>query len=52
MIEALADAVYDDSKIGEDIRLDNGTSNIDSLDAFEYSLEPYIKNLTDAGFRR
>lgn len=52
VIEALADAVYDDSKIGEDIRLDNGTSNIDSLDAFEYSLEPYIKNLTDAGFRR
>ena len=37
-------AVWDDKKM-DDTRLDNGTSNIDILDAFEYSFEKYIKAL-------
>lgn len=39
-IDAFKTAVYD-SKAHEDKRLDNGTSNIDSLDAQEYSTEPW-----------
>ena len=37
-------AVWDDKKM-DDTRLDNGTSDIDILDAFEYSFEKYIKAL-------
>lgn len=36
--DALAEAVWDESK-NEDIRLDDGTSDIDTLDALEYSIE-------------
>lgn len=43
--EAFQDAVYDDKVVGEDVRLDNGTSDIDTLDAFEYSFERYIPRL-------
>lgn len=48
--DALASAVYDDKK-QVDTRLDDGTSDIDSLDAFEYSIEPYYKQLEAAGHR-
>lgn len=48
--EALATAVYDDSK-AQDTRLDDGTTDIDSLDAFEYSIEPYYKQLEAYGHR-
>lgn len=43
--EAFQSAVYDDRVVGEDVRLDNGTSDIDTLDAFEYSFERYIPQL-------
>jgi len=43
-IDALCNAVWDDSK-PEDVRLDNGTTNIDSLDSKEYSVEPYQKTI-------
>lgn len=49
--DALSAAVYDSKKL-DDTRLDDGTTNIDSLDAFEYSIEPYYKQLEAAGFRR
>ena len=42
LIEGLKDAVYDDNEN----RLDNGTSNIDSLDSFEYSFESVGKQLS------
>ncbi|MCI5668789.1 MAG: PBSX family phage terminase large subunit [Oscillospiraceae bacterium] len=45
LVEAFQGAVYDDKVIGEDVRLDNGTSDIDTLDAFEYSFERYIPRL-------
>lgn len=38
---ALCDAVWDE-KVLEDERLDNGTSDIDTLDAFEYSFENHL----------
>ena len=38
-IKALEEAVYDDSKPVKDVRLDNGTTDIDSLDSMEYSTE-------------
>ncbi|MFA6813769.1 MAG: hypothetical protein WCR45_11915, partial [Bacteroidaceae bacterium] len=43
-IDALKNAVWDSTKF-EDVRLDNGTSNIDSLDAQEYTTEKYTKDL-------
>jgi len=50
MIEAFRDAVYDDKH--EDERLDDGTSDIDSLDAFEYAIEPHFTALEAAGIRK
>ena len=42
LVSALKEAVYDSEK-HEDVRLDDGTTDIDSLDAYEYSFERYIK---------
>ena len=41
---ALCEAVWDDKH--EDQRLDDGSTDIDTLDAFEYSIEPEMINLT------
>ena len=38
-IDAVRSAVYD-AKSQEEKRLDNGTTDIDSLDAWEYSITP------------
>ena len=46
--KALCSAVYDE-KSQNDTRLDNGTSDIDSLDSFEYSFELYIPKLIKWG---
>lgn len=46
-IDALKSAVWDSKKVTEDVRLDNGTTNIDSLDALEYALEREIPTLND-----
>lgn len=46
-IDALRSAVYDKKYLTEDVRLDNGTSNIDSLDALEYSFERDINDLLE-----
>lgn len=47
MIDAFQTAVYD-PKSYDDVRLDNGTSDIDSLDAFEYTIEPWQEKLIRA----
>ena len=47
-IDAYASAVYDSKNLTADVRLDNGTSNIDTLDASEYCYEPHIYDLCDA----
>ena len=46
-IEALQSAVWDSRKLTEDVRLDNGTTNIDSLDALEYCYERDIPVLVE-----
>lgn len=46
-IEALSEAVWDSRCKEHDVRLDDGTTNIDSLDALEYSLEPYMKEMIE-----
>lgn len=43
---AMQEAVWD-SKAKEDIRLDDGSSDIDSLDAFEYTIERDIDRLIE-----
>lgn len=45
VIEALRTAVWDERNIHKDVRLDNGTTNIDSLDAMEYALERFERQL-------
>ena len=47
-LDAYAAAVYDSKNITSDVRLDNGTSNIDTLDATEYAYEREIYDLCDA----
>lgn len=42
LVEALCSAVYNNKKMTDE-RLDDGTSDIDTLDAFEYAWERYIK---------
>ena len=46
-IDALKNAVWDAKHPTEDVRLDDGTTNIDSLDAMEYALEREIPALID-----
>lgn len=48
LIEALCSAVYD-PKSSDDSRLDDGTTDIDSLDAYEYCLEPWTRDLEELG---
>lgn len=51
LTEALQSAVWD-SKQQKDVRLDDGNYNIDSLDAFEYSIEPFINDIIEVGGER
>ena len=44
-LEAFQTAVWDAKHITEDVRLDDGTYNIDSLDAQEYAVEPYMRQI-------
>lgn len=46
-VDALKSALWDGKKLTEDVRLDDGTTNIDSLDAMEYALERYIPELIE-----
>jgi hypothetical protein len=45
--EALSDAVWNEKK-QEDERLDDGSTDIDSLDSFEYTFERDIKRFINA----
>lgn len=44
-IKAMCDAVYDGKDPTKDVRLDDGTTNIDSLDALEYSVEKLMQTI-------
>ena len=51
LVEALSSALWDeDAK--EDTRLDDFTSDIDTLDAFEYSFTRYMKQISDVTERK
>ena len=45
-VEAMCGAVWDD-KAKEDTRLDDFTSDIDTMDAFEYSFTRYMRQIND-----
>jgi len=45
LVTALSDAVWDQEKAEKDERLDDGSTDIDSLDAFEYTIERDMKYL-------
>lgn len=46
-INAFEEAMWDSKSITQDVRLDDGTTNIDNLDAQEYSTEPYMSDLLE-----
>lgn len=48
LIDAWQTAIYDPKRF-DDTRLDDGTSDIDSLDAWEYSVEHYYQQLLRLG---
>ena len=39
--------MWDGRTITADVRLDDGTTNIDNLDAQEYSTEPYMREMME-----
>lgn len=45
--DAFTDAVWDKEIIGKDERLDDGSTDVDSLDAFEYTIERDMKYLIE-----
>ena len=45
--DALKSAIWDSKKLTEDVRLDNGTTNVDSLDCLEYAFEREIPTLIE-----
>lgn len=47
--DAFSDAMWDPKAVTEDVRLDDGTTNIDNLDAQEYSTEPYMNDILNMG---
>lgn len=50
VLEALCTAIWDRKEAGKgnDVRLDDGTSDIDSCDAFEYTIERLMEDLINA----
>jgi len=46
-IDALKTAIWDAKQLTEDVRLDDGTTNIDNLDALEYAFERSIPVLIE-----
>nr|DAS18906.1 MAG TPA: large terminase [Caudoviricetes sp.] len=46
-LEAFQTAVWDSKHLTEDVRLDDGMYNIDSLDAQEYAVESYMRQMIE-----
>lgn len=49
LVNALCTAVWDPQELTRNVRLDDGTSDIDSLDSFEYTIERQISRLVRYG---
>ena len=47
--DAFMGAIYNSKSKTKDERLDDGTSDVDTLDAFEYSWEKYLKKYEKYG---
>lgn len=47
--DALATARWDETIVGKDVRLDNGSTDIDTLDGFEYTIERDYKRYIKRG---
>lgn len=47
--DALATSRWDEKAVGKDVRLDNGSTDIDTLDAFEYTIERDYKRYIKRG---
>ena len=45
LTDALATALWSGKRPGQDERLDDGTTDIDTLDAFEYTIEREYRSL-------
>ena len=45
LMGAISTAIWDPKVLTQNVRLDDGTSDIDSMDAFEYCFERDIKRL-------
>ena len=50
-IDALSEAMWDSKAATADVRLDDGSTNIDNLDALEYSTEPYMRDMMERVIR-
>jgi PBSX family phage terminase large subunit len=48
LVKALTTAVWNPKEVTKDERLDDGSSDIDTLDGFEYSFEASMRRLVDA----
>lgn len=49
LMSAISTAIWDPKQVTKNVRLDNGTSDIDSMDALEYCFERDIKRLLRRG---
>lgn len=49
LVNALSTAVWDPKEVTKNVRLDDGTSDVDSLDSFEYTIERSISVLIRYG---
>ena len=49
LVTALCTAVWDPKELTKNVRLDDGTSDIDSLDSYEYTFERLISQLIRYG---
>lgn len=49
LMSAISTAIWDPKVLTQNVRLDDGTSDIDSMDAFEYCFERDIKRLVKKG---
>ena len=52
LMDAISQAVWDPKQVTQNIRLDDGTSDIDSMDAFEYCFERDILKLISKNGKR
>ncbi|CAM2079789.1 MAG: hypothetical protein NSGCLCUN01_04017 [uncultured Clostridium sp.] len=48
LVEAMRTSIWNPKEITKNERLDDGTTDVDTLDAFEYTIERYTRKLLNA----